>query len=104
MATPALAPPNGTSTTAHLYVIRAANAFTSYSSTTGLNLIPVKFGINIILEGSLVVASEIAKVIKLTIHVPTTVVGTLIVDFITVALYGKHLHGDDHYCQIKVYI
>lgn len=40
MRTPALPPPNGTSTTAHLYVIKAASALTSPSLTSGLNLTP----------------------------------------------------------------
>ena len=39
---PPLAPPKGTSTTAHLYVIRVANACTSSISTSLLYLIPKK--------------------------------------------------------------
>ena len=37
---PPFAPPKGTSTTAHLYVIRVANACTSSISTSSLYLIP----------------------------------------------------------------
>lgn len=39
---PPLAPPKGTSTAAHLYVIRVANACTSSISTSSLYLIPAK--------------------------------------------------------------
>ncbi len=38
--TPPFAPPNGTFTIAHLYVIIAASAITSSSSTCGANRIP----------------------------------------------------------------
>ena len=40
---PPLAPPNGTSTTAHLKVIRVAKACTSSISTSSLYLIPLKY-------------------------------------------------------------
>ena len=41
-----------------------------------------------------------------TTNPPTTVLILcfLFVFFSFLALYGKHLHGDDHCCQIKVYI
>ena len=39
---PPFAPPNGTSTTAHLNVINMAKAFTSSLSTSGLYRIPVE--------------------------------------------------------------
>ena len=40
---PPLAPPKGTSTTAHLKVIRVAKACTSSISTSSLYLIPLKY-------------------------------------------------------------
>ena len=40
--TPPLAPPNGTSTIAHLKVMRAASAHTSSSVTSSLYLIPTQ--------------------------------------------------------------
>ena len=40
---PPLAPPKGTSTTAHLKVMRVANACTSSMSTSSLYLIPTKW-------------------------------------------------------------
>lgn len=45
MYTPPLAPPNGTSTTAHLYVISAESALTSSSQTSKENRIPPLVGV-----------------------------------------------------------